>query len=218
MKKFRKTKQTKEKWYEKKYDAKTLAKKALQGVWQLRGLVNSEMKYNIQNNTSLYPDYNGTITCLNLIAQGDSATTRDGNSIYVRSLHLRLQLTIHASATTTRIRVMVLYDTWNQGVDPAVGNVLENTALGTVNAPMSVLHPIYARRFHLLHSKIYQLTSVARTELPVNLYWKLRHHIKYKGVNSTDNQNGSIYMLLICNEQTNTPTVSFLSKLSYHDN
>ena len=84
-------------WYARKYNAMQLASAAWRGVRYVKGLVNSEMFHNTIDNTN-NPTPLGTIVPLTNIAIGDSAVTRTGNSLFVRSIVMNMNCSQNASA------------------------------------------------------------------------------------------------------------------------
>lgn len=199
-------------WYDRKYSAKDLAIKALRNVNNIRGLVNSEMlKLDVGASTTPTNVTSQSLILLNGVAQGDGDTQRTGNSIYARALNANMFFEKHSSATFTYIRVMVVQD--NQQISdttPTVADVLESDYA-------SHLAKTTVGRFTVLMSKIITLNS----NLPsrsAKFNYAMRHHIRFNGSASSDVQKGAIYLLLISSEATNTPTVRYNYRLSFHDN
>jgi len=52
----------------------------------------------------------GTLTLLNGLAEGDSATTRDGRQVLFKSIQMYVRGTLNASATNTTIRSIIFLD------------------------------------------------------------------------------------------------------------
>lgn len=198
-------------WYNKKYSAGQLAVKAWRATRYLKGLVNSEMFHN-EITTSASINNTGTVYSLTNISQGDSTTTRTGNSILVRNLLKRIRFTKNASATTTFVRCVLFQDKQQVGdTSPAITDLL---ASATVDAPLN-LNTL--GRFKILYNK----TIVLNTNSPQwhkESYHKMYTHVRYNGTAGTDIQKGGLYIMFISDQPTNAPTLDMWLRLGYHDN
>ena len=125
-------------WYNKKYSAGDMAALALRKVKYIAGLINVEKKKTdivvgmTPDSTSVEVEY------LSDIAQGDTVGARNGNSILVKGLRLSGDMSIHASATNTIVRLMVIRDT-QQVADTSVScvDVLDASVSKYVHAPLN---------------------------------------------------------------------------------
>ena len=120
-------------------------------------------------------------------------------------------LSLNGSATTTRIRCMLVRDTRPNNSLPAVSDVLSSI---NVNAFMNIDDQI--KRFRVLHDKVIVLDSNNHREYVVKVYKKLNHHLK---LNDTQTPVlNDIFWLMVSDEATNTPSVSIQSRIRYYDN
>jgi len=200
-------------WYNRKYSVAQLASKALKGVSYLKGLVNSEKFKHDLVSSSTY-DYNGVLSHLTGISQGDGEGQRTGNSIFVRNVNIRGSLV--RGTTDERVRLMLLIDKQQIGDSvPAASDVLAST--GTAQSVYSFLNRSTVGRFTILRSRLYALTADTPT---ININWNvnLRHHVRYNGTTGTDVQRGGIYLLIITSAASNGPTFERAIRVSYHDN
>lgn len=199
-------------WYNRRYSAKDLAKRALQQAWRLRGLVNSEMlKHDIGGSTNVNATTSIPLKNLVAIPQGDTDITRTGNSIFARALHGTVVCEKHASATFTYVRVMLLLDTQSiSDTDPVISDVLESNWQSHLNSDT-------VGRFNVLAGKTIVLDA-NRPSMTMKINKPMRHHVRYNGPASTDVQRGAMYLLLLSSETVNLPTVRYNLRLSYHDN
>lgn len=199
-------------WYRRKYNAMQLASKAWRATRYIRGLVNSEMLHN-QGNSSISLSTSGTVIPLTSIAQGDTASGRTGNSILVRNVMIRIASAMHASATNTFFRFMLVQDMQQQGdTTPAVTDILESS---TYLSPLATAN---VGRFKVLWSKTLKSTAAGSTSLLIDKYWKVYSHVRYNGTASTDINKNGYYLLMLSSEAANTPTVVYQFKVGYHDN
>lgn len=199
-------------WGNRAMGAWALAKAAWSGVNYIRGLVNSEV-HKFSSSATPTVDSSGSVTHLTAIAIGDTASTRTGNSIFVRYLYPQYTLTLNASATDTFVRLIFFYDT-QQVADtaPTVANVLESVS------HLSSLNNDNKGRFQILADRRYSLQAVDVTSMIRKLYLPLKLHINYNGSAGTDQQKNALYLLAISNEATNVPTLSINWRVGFHDN
>lgn len=203
-------------WYNKKYSAVQLARKAFRGVRYLKGLVNSEMLHLDTNFSAASVLGSGAVSHLTAIAQGDTSAGRTGNSLLLRSLSYRFKLEINSSVTSnTTVTMIIFQDTQQVGdTSPAATDVLAQANT------YSLLSTLTAGRFKILKRKSYLLTpaSGGRPAIEQKGFMKLYSHVRYNGTASTDIQKNGLYVLFISSESTNTPTVNGTFRIGYHDN
>lgn len=202
-------------WYEKKYSVGEMATQALKGVMYLKGLVNSE-KYYADVTGASAPDYNGAVVLVNNIAQGDDVNGRSGNSILVKSIYLQAQGNIHASATNTFLRYILLCDTQCLGTAPTASDIL--ATVGSGSATMAPLNVDHTPRYRILMDKRIALNQAFKTDFTFHKFIKLQTHSKYTGSSATDVYKNAFYLVMISNEQTNTPTAGYYLRIGYHEN
>jgi hypothetical protein len=110
--------------------AKDYAMLAYNGVKYLKGLVNSELNSVDSSDSPTGPSTSESVTHLTAIAQGDAQSQRTGNSILVKSVYIRGIWEIHASASSTFLRFLLVKD--NQQVSntsPTADDILQNVQI-----------------------------------------------------------------------------------------
>lgn len=198
-------------WNSKMYSAYDLASAAYNGLWRLKGLVNSEMhKLDVSVSTSVTDA--GSVTHLSGVAQNDTVAGRTGNSIYVRALNLKCTAAKNGSATQSFFRVAIVQDTQQiSDTVPAYSDIYE---AADVNAH---LNTNTVGRFKILYDKKLCFdASNSVQEWEINL--PMRHHVRYNGTANTDEQKGALYLAMVSNETTNGVQFAARSRLSFHDN
>lgn len=208
-------------WYNKKYSVRDLAMKAWQGVRAVRGIVNSEKKYRDTVITGNI-DYNGAINNITDISQGDTTTTRNGNSILAKGLMVRYwckpDVASPSATSQALLRVLIVQDTMNLGTTPTVSDVLEYT--GSINGVLSPYKYVNANqyRFKVLYDKTHSLNGgSANHNNDVKIV--VNDHIKYTGTAGTDEGRNQIYAIQISDQvTTNTPNFNGVFRISYYDN
>lgn len=207
-------------WYHKKYSALEIANKALQGVRYMRGMINCEKKYHLAY-TNVAPTASGTLACLTLIAQGDTAVTREGNSILGRSILLNMDVVKNSNVTDTKCRIILFQDT-GYGVDAstlAVSNILESSLIGTQYAPMAPIAQNTNGRFKVLRNWSFTLNTNNMTKR-IHEFVKIYTHLKFDGTDATAaslNKN-AFYVAMISDQDTYMPAIELVSKFGFYDN
>lgn len=196
--------------------AAAMARAALKGVKMLRGIVNSERMY--RDATLSLGSVSSIVHPLCAIPQGDNSTQRTGNSILVRSFYMRGNMAINPSVTSnTRISLMLVQDKQQiADTTPTAADILTNG-----NDPDSLLATNTAGRFKVLWRKTYTLlpqTSGSRNAVDIHKYFNLYSHVRFNGTSSTDIQKGGYYLVFVSSEITNFPSITFNTRLGYHDN
>jgi len=159
----------------------------------------------------------GTLTLLNGLAEGDSATTRDGRQVLFKSLQLYVRGTMNGSATNTTCRVIIFLDKQPNETAPTMAALLATTVAGGVDAFRNLDN---RKRFVILHDS----RMVLSTDFPERVH---EHYKKMSLVSQYDSGNAgtiaditsnSLYMLQVSDEATNTPTQIFNVRLRFIDN
>ncbi len=166
---------------------------------------------------------------LNGIAQGVDVDERIGNSI--RILGLEWDVTIipnSAASSQTLVQVVILVDTQTEGAAPPTADVYSAGITSLVQAPVPNINTALYR-FAILHHERFT-ASTTNTVLPYNksmhvMKNKLDNlvgqdlHTLYQGTTAaiTDISKGSIYLVAVSNQATNTPTVTGQVRVFYED-
>lgn len=197
---------------------KHLATKAMKGVNFVKGIVNAEKKYNDVTQTGAV-DYNGSVVALSAVSQGDTSSTRNGNSILAKGLQVRYQVFPDMTAANqTRLRMLIFQDTMSLGTIPSPGDVLEN--VGASTAPQSPYKYINATqyRFKILYDKTHNISNVSNGHT-VDEKFIVNDHIKFTGTTGTDEGRNMLYSLVISDRVTTlTPYLNMTTRLSFYDN
>ncbi len=200
-------------------DAYSLAQRTMRGLNELRKLINIEEKYS-DVNTSVNPDYSGTMTALTQLAQGTTMTTRVGNSIRVQRFEMWGRVSVNTAVTTYSLcRIMVVRDMEGQGTAPTVADVLE--AVGTADAPRQPYDWLNRKRFSILYDDLVPLTPLSGGGVVKVFHYavNLEKHVLYRGTTAAASSDGegSIYLVCVSDEPTNTPSVRVVSRITYTD-
>jgi hypothetical protein len=181
-------------------------------------LVNAEVKH-ADVTTSSTVSTTPVLTFLSGVAQGDTNTSRDGNSIKAVGLHGDVTLIQNASATATRVRTLIFVDTRSQGVVPTAADVVDTNAMsGLANIDTE------PNRFVILLDRLDSMVLAAQTRVLTFRYDLTADvknmHLLYSGSGATiaSAKGPVVYMLQYSSEATNTPTYAIDSRLFFLDN
>ncbi len=196
-------------------DAYDLGRRAIQGVAYLKNLINIEVKY-YDNVGSGAVSSTGTVTQMTTIAQGLTNTDRVGNSIKLQRVQLKLNITKHASATSTLYRVILARDNDLTTVFPTFAKILSTTTSGYAHLSPYTWNAVQGQRFGILYDfsgvlDTNTLTTLESIDIPHS------GHIKYVGAATTDAAEGNLFLFVISNEATNTPTITWVSRTTFTD-
>lgn len=154
----------------------------------------------------------GTVIALTNIVQGDDDRQRQGLAIKAKSLLIRYNIEMNASALNTTLRLAVVRD--NQQISdgtPTWTNIFRAT---DTNTP---LNEAQAGRFTVLYDRKYVLNQGSYELRHGKMFRKLNHSVRYNGVGSGDIQKGGLYLAVLADQPTNLPTLSYYSTLAYTD-
>lgn len=146
------------------------------------------------------------------IPQGDTSATRDGNEIRVKSIDLRYKARIHASASTTTVRVVMA----------RMKGTVSDTApdwndMFSEDDVLSLKDHRLAQRFHILYDRTHVLSSNGPQIIQRKYYKKCDYKVKFNGTASSDYESGNISVWFVSDQGTNVPTVDYTTRVSYTD-
>jgi len=182
--------------------------------------VNTEVKYRLNSIASPIDD-NGTVFRLCTVPVGDQETERIGDSIKTMRVSGRLFITQNESAQKTALRCILFRGKQERGEDYAVSGgdnyILSTTATQTYLAPKSE-NKKYASK--ILYDKLYHMSNNGNSSLILNWNFKLFGHVQYTSSDDTGEtiEDGGLYLLVISNETTNTPSFNAELRFTYTDN
>lgn len=211
------------KTYRKKYVKKAqptntytgLAMKALKMAVKLKGIINSEKK------TINQTVYNSTITTtagvtlLTGIAQGDTETTRDGNSVLLKSIELKGHLS-YGAASGTVVDMFIIEDKKAvNGTSPTFAQAFD----GSPSNQNCWKNMAFENRFvYKWHKRFVQDNNIDTIPIDETLYLGDNHHLKWTSTLSTDTENGHYYLYTWSNKAVDPPVVYMDNRLRYYDN
>lgn len=198
-------------------DAWSLAKRTAVGLNEIRKLINIEEKALIVTQTSTAFDPNGVLVSISSIVQGLDFTNRVGDSIKMQHIEVRGRIYKNATATQSLYRILLIRDLDGYGTTPNVGDIMEG--VGTVSAPLTQLDFLNRKRFSVLYDELGTLNSTGDSTTVFEISMPHGGHILYLGTTAAaaSNGKGSLYLLFLSDEGTNTPTFGFSSRIVFTD-
>lgn len=183
---------------------------------QIKRMINVEYKHhNVDDSTGTAVTNSGTnLDDLCVIPVGDAETDRDGTSIKPINFVMRYMITQHASATNTLVRLVIFRSKFENDTAPTLASIFPSSPLLKSKIP--------DKRFStkILYDKYFTLCDSGTAIRAGTIALKLHGHINYDGGETTgdDKESGGLYLLAISSEATNTPTLSYVSRLTFTDN
>lgn len=199
-------------------DAWSLAKRTAYGLNEVRKLINIETKICDSSQSPTAADNTGYVVPLTQMAQGLNYTTnRVGNSIKLQNIVIRYKWQISSLGVKTAIRTIVFRDLDGYGTAPVTGDVLEavGTTLGVLN-PKDFLN---SDRFSILYDDLDCFSITNDQMITRELHIPHEGHVKYLGTTAAaaSNGKGSVYIMVLSDESTNTPTFAFHARVFFTD-
>lgn len=192
------------------------ATKALRMAGKALALLNTEEKY-VDNNTAI-SNQTTTATIQTLFAptQGDTQTTRNGNSMKVTKVHGKIDVYRNTSSTfvSTSCRVMVLIDHQPNGALPSITDIL------TTSSVRSWRNVNFGSRYTILFDKKCELDSVQKNYCSYEFHKDLQTHMEFgsnTGGVADINRNNFVFVAL-SDEATNGPQINRAMRIRFIDN
>lgn len=149
--------------------------------------------------------------------QGDAITNREGNQIKITRILIRYTVTINSSATSTFLRCILVLDRQTNGAQYTAGQLLQDVTVGDLVVSPLLLGNKY--RFKILYDKVHRLQDVANQIVYKEIFKSVNLPIRYVSNNGdiTDLTTNSLSFLICSTETTNTPAVTFYSRVRFID-
>jgi hypothetical protein len=161
------------------------------------------------------------VSFLSGISQGDSNTTRDGNSVKITGFYGDIIYVMNASATTSRVRTLIVVDTQMNAATPTASDVFDTSGSATVGL---INVDTFPGRFVVLYDEVDVLTIGTEKRMVhrrIALPALQNMHLKYNtgtGNGVTAAVGPHIFMLQLSTEATNTVGQDSTFRLSFLDN
>lgn len=164
----------------------------------------------------------------NSIAQGVQEDQRNGNSIKLATMAIRLNFTANGSNSIPQnVRVMLVKDlnrnstaAGADGLVPTLGTILQpdDPATARVDNLYAFLSDTTSGRFKIIMNEMFTLDRGARAGRIIDKYFKFNEELKYPINTSTNPVNGYYMFWFTDATGANVPTVSGQVRCRYIDN
>lgn len=178
----------------------------------IASLINVETKnYDSSFNSTI--SSSGTGQSFVDIGQGNADNQRNGEKVVSKDLNINYDLTCNSSATNTTVGLAIVMDK-----KPEVGASNWATVF-SANDPNAMLNKDNTDRYIILKRLTIPLSSITNSHASGKIYLNLKRiHIEWNSSTSTDFEKNNIFMLMISNEATNTPTLKYYARYNFYDN
>ncbi len=192
------------------------AAKALAVAYAVKKLINVEF-HTLNTFLPVDPNTTGATKNMTAIAQGDDIANRQGDKIRLKYLSLSGTIKLHASATTSQVRLVLVRDNNGSTTQPAISDIWVSAAFFLDNKHKTGA-PQVNSRFTILYDKFFLINSVGNNQVAFNWSSSLDHHCYFTGTQGTDEGKGHIYCMIASNEATNDPIVTADIMVKWIDN
>ncbi len=163
--------------------------------------------------------FNSTPTVIQLtnLVTGDSNTTRDGSKVMVTSFTFNYFVQRHASASRTIWRIMLVQDKQTNGAEFDPSELLQDdTVLDNLVSPYNTDNN---HRFRVLYDELAPGKSANSAIWVRKIFKKVRIPLTYDASAGTiaDLTSNSLALLIMSDEDTNTPVMTYNVRLRYED-
>lgn len=184
----------------------------------LKGLINVEYKYHDVVTAAYNAGVTPALTCVNIVPQGDTSSSRDGDSILMKSLNFKGFIKMDEAATeVTYLRVSLIQLTQTNGAALTAGGVWQAGSGGLFDKKRLLN---YTDNIKILKNYNIMLQPGSKQSQILNLNWKFKDHVKYKGTAGTiaDLMTVSLWVYVEAGSDTHKPEVQWSSRLRFIDN
>ncbi len=194
------------------------AKRALLMAKSIKSLMNVEFKNHDVKLTASALAVAPIISQLTNIAIGDTTNTRDGSSIKLVSILFKYLINMNASATQTKVRVVLIHDRQTNEAVYSAADFLEDVTAG--DSIVAARNLDNGHRFQVLYDKVHTYSISGRQNSYHQFYKKLNLKLRYDNAAAaiTSLTQSSLSLLTTTNEATNVPNITSIVRLRYVDN
>ncbi len=194
------------------------ALKALALARNLRGMLNVERKLKETDKTGTSISTSPSGADIITLVQGTSNNTREGDQIKVVSIYFRYVISMHASATDTSVRILLVQDKQCNGTAVSWADVLSSATSPDSLVAFNNLDNKY--RFNILYDRVHQMSINGRRNIYGKFYKKCAIKVRYSSNLGTvaDINTNNLAILWVSDEASNTPAMELISRVRYVDN
>lgn len=183
----------------------------------------AERKYKETEINTTVTSYTGNITQLNTVSQGSTVNTRNGDSLYAKSLVFRSICKGIGDDDPHMIRFLVIR--WLPNSTPTTAQILDDSYVGTTRVCYAGYNHFYKKQFKVLYDSgpfMVQACSVTAGGGPdirhiANIVIPLNVKIDYDSASSTNSNNRLYYVAFSEDATGNIVAHQVLFRLNFLD-
>ncbi len=161
-------------------------------------------------------DWSGAVYSITDIPQGDTDTTRDGDSLFLKSVQLRYSVV--AGDTTNLVRLVMFQ--YLDDTTPTVSNILNSGYLGAAGAPLTPFHHDERSKYRILYDSGPMSVDTYNPQLVRKVFVKnnkkMVNQIRYNGGTTTG--SNKIYLIELSDSgAASHPSFNTISKVNFND-
>lgn len=191
-----------------RYEVADVAVKGYKLAKKLARMINVEVKHH-DTLSSTNISNAGNLIELSNIQQNNTDEGRGGSSVKYKNIQLKYILKMSLSATQSTARVILFKN--KREVTPIVSDILDNVSTVSVRDWQNRGH------YQIISDKFFTFDINGKTQFHVDEWHKLFGHLQFENQSTTD-ESGSLWLLLICDEVTNVPVIKLESRIQFFDN
>ena len=182
-------------------------------LYKLKGRLNTELKVVDQTPATFTPSSSTAVgQLMNGIAQGLDQSDRIGRDIRAKLCQFSVVVNKHASATSTRVRIIMI-------VDQEGSNGAGWTDVFNANNVLAFRNTDHTKRIRVLANFLITVDD-DNPEKSLDVYRKVNFKVKYNTTTSAASaiETNSVRVLMLSDEATNFPNVDLITRFRYVDN
>lgn len=176
-------------------------------VQRLTRASNRRELYVLGTTITVDPSSAGAVVGCTKVIAGDDNDERSGRQIVLKELTVQGIVTLHASATDSHIRIMVVKDKIGNTQPPSITDMFATVEQFASNK-QDLGTPQVANRFQVMYDQWLVMDAGHGLTQSFKGKRKLSHVCFFTGTASTDEGTGHLYLFIASNEATNDPVVS----------
>lgn len=196
--------------------ASAKATKALSLARSVASKVNVEYKTN-DSTSNLGVGTTAQTIHLTGLTKGDDYNNRDGRSVCYKSIEMDIYTVMHASASATVVRYILVL--CKNGLSaPSFSSIFDTSSAQAIIAHRNLNN---RKNYTILWDKLEFMDSASHKQCIDSKFKKLNMHTIFNAGNAgdiTDIESNALYLVMVSNEATNTPTVYYNVRLRFVDN
>lgn len=194
--------------------------KIIRDVNYLRQFVNTEKKFlnTVSAGTTLAAGSTGTLVLLNGAVTGDTAYTREGNSMKMSYLYIEGFIQLNTS-TQDITRLNVVLDKQPNGAATTYADIFDTGA--GVSGCIALRNPATVDRYKVLKQIFITLDNNGNQMKKFKCWIKLGQHTKYNNGNAgtiADISTNALYFCFAGDNTTNMSVIDYYARVRFIDN